>query len=114
MWQNWTRDDTCPSHPPSTQFVPEINPSSAPPTKGELQDINTTVPNLRPETVENFGSWMLVKKPQRKKNSKQATAIAGSKNGESGPDPTRPEKPMRPGANQTRDLKKEIAITKES
>ena len=48
----------------------------------------TIKPNQKPEIAENFGTWMLVKKPQRKKNTKQSSSIAVTRN-EAGFNPTR-------------------------
>jgi len=43
----------------------------------------------RPEVSENFGTWMLVKKPQRKKMNKQGDSMAAPSVGESGSGLTR-------------------------
>jgi len=50
-------------------------------------DPTVIFPQLRPEYLEEFGSWMLIKKPTRKKSSRSGNGIPKDKNRPDGVDP---------------------------
>ena len=89
------REDFCPANPPPTQSTQESHSPSTLATMEIPQVTPPPMPAQRPEVSENFGSWMLVKKPQKKKMTKQGDAMAANRTGETGSGPTRK-------ANETR------------
>jgi len=61
------REDNCPIHAPE-----EDNHESGTTPQTGHHDPTKTVPMQRPECSEDFGSWMMVKKPVHRKNPKVA------------------------------------------
>ena len=67
------------------------------------KDPTAAIPTHRPECMEEYGSWMLVKKPSRRKNSKNSNGNAREKIFET-PNPTDPKATRtRPAITGTRE-----------